>query len=293
MVLAAVLFGLLAVVAWAYTDFFGAKASKRSGGMATAVMITVVAATTFDLVYLVFFREHTVFDATGLGYAALSGLAFTIANLAFYKGLEYGPVSIVSPLGAIYPLVTALCLVLLFGHSLSLYQGVGVGVVTIGIVAASGMFERVKNGRRLSKGPLLGLVAALFWGLAWALIAQAVERIGWQLTSAVELSLSAIAFLPFLPLLNRVEPGMVRRLLPSLRSVVLVGSGILMEVGFLAVSIGIDLVPDLATAIVVISSCYPVIVVFLALRHLGEKFDPIPIAGAFVALAGVVVMLLG
>lgn len=292
MALTAVIFGLLAAVSWGFADFLAAKASKRFGGLATAVMVTVISALVFDLVYLVFFHEHTVFDGAGLAFALASGLAFTVANLAFYKGLEYGPVSIVSPLGSMYPLITTLLLVLFFGGVLSGRQAVGVGVVMLGIMAASGLFDRVK-GRRLSRGPLLGVAGALFWGLAWTFIAEAVTRIGWQWTAVIELTFSALLFLPMLPLLARAEKDIQKKLLPSLKDVFMVSAGVLMMMGFLSLSIGLDMVPDLASTAVVISACYPIITVFLALRHLKEKPQLVPLAGGFVGIAGVVILSLG
>src|SRR4051812_14129003 len=114
MALLAVIFGLVSAVSWGLADFFAAKASKRFGGLATGVMVTVISAVVFDVVYALVFRSHTVFSSIGLGYAIVSGVAFTAANLTFYKGLEYGPVSIVSPLGSMYPLVTTLLLVVFF-----------------------------------------------------------------------------------------------------------------------------------------------------------------------------------
>jgi len=287
------LFGLVAAVGWGLADYYAAKASKRFGGLACAVMMTVVGAMTFDLVYGLFFRSHSNFELEGVLYAAASGLAFTVANLTFYKGLEYGPVSIVSPLGSLYPLVTALFLAMLFGSRLGIQQGVGIFIVMCGVLAASGLFERVKHGRRMGGGPLLGLAAAFFWGIAWGLIARAVTQIGWQLTAAIELSCSALSFLPLLPLLSRAERGVVKNLLPSLKSKMLIAAGVLTISAFLVLSIGMERFPDLATTAVVISACYPVLTVFLALRRLGERIDPVPFVGALIAIVGIVVLLLG
>ena len=73
----------------------------------------------------------------------------------------------------------------------------------------------------------------------------------------------------------------------------MLGAGVLMMCGFLALSIGLELVEELASTAVVISACYAVITVFLALFKLGEKFDPIPVTGAFVAVGGIAILSLG
>jgi drug/metabolite transporter (DMT)-like permease len=293
MALTAIIFGLIAAVSWGLADFLAAKASKRFGGLATGVVVTIISALVFDFVYMLFFHEHTVWSAAGVGFALASGAAFTIANLAFYKGLEHGPVSIVSPLGSLYPLVTTIALVGFFGAVLSPRQYIGIAVVMLGILAASGLFERAKTGRSIGTGPLLGLCGALFWGLAWTFIAQAVVHIGWQFTAAIELTFSSLLFLPLLPLLKRSEVDISKQLLPSMKNFVMVSAGILMMCGFLALSIGLDRVGDLAATAVVISACYPIITVFLALKKLKEKVQIIPLAGAFIGIAGVVILSLG
>jgi drug/metabolite transporter (DMT)-like permease len=293
MIYTAIVFGLIAAVAWGLGDFLAAKASKRFGGLATAVVLTIIGAVVFDLVYLVFFREYTVWHAAGIGFALASGIAFTIANLAFYKGLEHGPVSIVSPLGSMYPIVTTLLLVGFYGNILSTLQVIGIGVVMMGILAASGLFERVKSGRRPGKGPLLGVLGAVFWGVAWTLIAQAVAHIGWQFTAAIELTFAVLLLLPLISFLKRSEPDIVRQLLPSLKNAVMLSAGVLLMCGFLALSIGLEVVGDLAAVAVVISACYPIITVFLALYNLKEKAQPIPLAGAFIGILGVVILSLG
>lgn len=293
MALTAIIFGLIAAVSWGVADFLAAKASKRFGGLTTGVAVTIISALVFDLVYLLFFNDHTLWHAAGVGFALASGVAFTVANLSFYKGLEYGPVSIVSPLGSLYPLITTIALVGFFGAVLSGRQMVGIFVVMLGVLAASGLFERAKTGKRLSKGPLLGLCGALFWGLAWTFIARAVIHIDWQFIAAIELTSSALLFLPLISLLKRTEPGIAKQLLPSLKNLVMLSAGILMMCGFLALSIGLDRVGDLAATAVVISACYPIITVFLALHKLNEKAQVIPLTGAFVGIAGVVILSLG
>lgn len=291
---AAIIFGLATAIAWGVADFFAAKASKKFGGLATGVMVTVIGALVFDVVFLLFFRSHVMWNAAGWGFATVSALAFTAANLSFYKGLEYGPVSIVSPLGSMYPLVTTLLLVAFFGNQLNVRQAVGIGVVMLGVAAASGLFDRAKkNGRKIGRGPLLGICGALFWGIAWTCIAQAVEHIGWQLTAVIELTLSSLCFVPLLSFLNRTEPGLIKNLVPSLKNVIMVTAAVLMMIGFLSLSLGIEMVGDLATTAVVISACYPLITVFLALRKLNEAFDPIPLAGALTGIIGVVILSLG
>ncbi len=291
--LLAVAFGLGAGICWGIGDFWGAKVSKRIGGQAAAFMFTVVSTLLFTAVYLVFFRDQTMWDLHSFLYASIAGVAFTLGNLAFYKGLEVGPVSIVSPLGSLYPLVTTLLLVISFGATIAFRQTVGVCIVVTGVMAASGLFEKVRSGKQMGRGPTLGLIAACAWGIGWGLVAQAVGGIGWQLTSLLELWASSIAFLPLLPMLKRAQPDFFKQLLPALKSRLLLAVCLVTEGGFLIVSMGVEHVSSMVTTVVVVSSCYPALTVFLALRHLKEEFQPIPVVGGLMAVAGIVVLSLG
>jgi len=294
MALTAIIFGLIAAIAWGVGDYLGARAAKKLTGYTAAFLVLSAATVTYAIFYLLFLRSHTVFNAEAIGYAVAAGASFTIANLAFYKGLELGPVSIVSPLGSLYPLITALLLVAVFGSQLSGHQVLGVVVVVGGAMIASGLTGRgaLKNG--LSRGPLLGLLAAVFWGIAFGLITQSINLIGWQFASLIELICGALAYLPLLALLNRgkkiVSPS---RLLRNFFTPLILLAGLLIEIGFLAVTIGIGEVGDLAPTVVAVSACYPILTVFLALHRFKEKFQLVPMLGAFAGIAGIVILSLG
>lgn len=294
MALTAILFGLIATIAWGVGDYLGARAAKKLTGYTAAFLVLSAATVTYAIIYLLFLRSHTVFDAEAIAYAVVAGISFTIANLAFYKGLELGPVSIVSPLGSLYPLITALLLVAVFGSQLSARQALGVAVVVGGAMIASGLIGRGSLKKGLSRGPLLGLVAALFWGIAFGLITQSVNLIGWQFASLVELVCGALAYLPLLALLNRgAETVSPSRLLRSFFTPLVLIAGLLIEAGFLAVTIGIGEVGELAPTVVAVSACYPILTVFLALSHFKEKFQLVPMIGAFTGIAGIVILSLG
>ena len=137
--LLAVAFGLTATFSWGFSDFCAAKVSKKLGGFHSALAVCLFASIVYDLIYITLLRSHSHFERTAMLYAIVAGLSYTAAMISFYKGLEYGPVSIVSPLGSLYPLVTTVLLVILFGNHLSAMQILGICIVAIGVTAASGI----------------------------------------------------------------------------------------------------------------------------------------------------------
>jgi len=291
--LLAIMFGLVSAVSFGVSDFFGAKASMRFGGSTIGFLVVGIAATLFAVIYALFLRSYTHFDTPAICYAVASGACFTLANTLFYKGLELGPVSIVSPLGSLYPLVTVLVLVMVFGNHLSTQQIVGIGIVVGGALVAAGIVEGTKLRRRIERGPLFGLLAAVFWGLAFALIARAVQRIGWQFPTLIELSTSTLLFVPMLLFLSRSEPGLLKQISSAIRSRWVLIAGSLVGIAFWSVTIGIAHTGNEAAIVVAVSACYPVLTAFLALRHLKEAFQPMPLAGALAAIVGIVVLSLG
>ena len=293
MALIATLFGLVAAVSWGIADFLAAKAAKKFGGMATSVLVTMVGTIAFIVIYALFFREHTNFVGKGILYALASGAVYTFANISFYKGLEYGPVNLVSPIGSMYAVVTAIVLVVLFHESLSLRQVLGVVAVMVGVGMALGLFEGVKRKSHERRGPFLAVVAALCWGLAWVFIAQAVKYIGWQFTAAIELVSSSLLFVVLIPWLRTFEKGLSLNLIPGSRSRLMITAALVMTLGFLSLSIGLDHYGSMASTIVVVSACYPIITIYLALHNLHEKFQPIPLTGAMLGIGGVILLSLG
>lgn len=101
MALQALLFGLVAALTWGLGDFYGAKTSKRFGGISAGFFISFGTLLLYGLVYVLCFREYTQIDARAIWFAVGGGSIFTLGAVSFFKALELGPVSIVSPLGAL------------------------------------------------------------------------------------------------------------------------------------------------------------------------------------------------
>lgn len=290
--LQAVAFGLTATISWDFPITALLRSQKKLGGFHSALLVCVFAAVVYDLIFLILLRSHLHFESAAALYAVIAGLSYTAAMASFYKGLEHGPVSIVSPLGSLYPLVTTMLLVIFFGNHLSAMQILGICVVALGVTAASGIFDKVHSGRRLSIGPILGLIAAICWGINFALLARSIDRIGWQSATLIQQSCSAVVFISVLPFIANSGYKIIPRLHQVRRSF-LIGAAILQVIGFLALTVGIGRVGDLASIAVAVSACYPVITVFLALRNLGEKFEPVPIIGALTSVIGIIILSIG
>jgi uncharacterized membrane protein len=161
----AVLCGLAATISWGLADFWAARAARTVGPVTAVVAGSAIGFLGFTLFYVG--SGQRIVIGSDLGYAAGAGVALGAGLMIFYRALKLGPVSLVSPLSSAYPLVTTLLVVLVFRGSLSLRQFIGIGVVTLGVMAASELFSVRASERRLSRGPLLALCAAGAWGVCW------------------------------------------------------------------------------------------------------------------------------
>lgn len=288
----AILCGFAAAIAWGICDFWAAKATRIVGPATSVIVVNGIGCLTFALFYLLS-GHHESLMRSDMWYAVGGGIAQGIGLISFFQALKVGPVSLVSPLSSAYPLITTILLLVFFHGSLSVRQIIGVIVVTLGVLAASELFS-IKNGdRRLGRGPALALLTAGAWGLAYVLMSQALHGIGWQAASLVQISFIFVTCAALAPLVKGAEKIITRSSLRSLRSPYIIGAGVLQMFGMVIINVGIEQDSNLAPVVAAVSACYPVLTILLALKHFKEDFKLIPVGGALVTIAGVILLSLG
>lgn len=282
-------FAIITAISWGFSDFFGAKASKFFGATAASVYVSVISVLVYTPVYLLFMAPGGEIWSTGGLFAATGGAVVVMALLVFFRGLELGPVSAVVPITAAYPLFTLLIAIVVFNASLSSVQIAAISIVVIGILATSGFFELKKSDRRISQGPLLAIVASVLYGIGLALVAQGVERVGWETASFIQL-LSAVVFLvaltPFLPNGRQVP----RKFKQSISNKFIIGNAVIGTVGLVCLNVAFGFDKTSGAVVSAISACYPLITIVLALRHFREEARPIPLVGAAASIGGIILL---
>ena len=289
--LIAIACGLIAGFGWGFSGFFDAKASRTVGPLLASLLINGIVAVGFAILYVFFFAQPREISAAGVGFAIASGVVITLGALSYFRGLARGPVSLVSPLSAAYPLVTTIIALVLFQAHITPVQTVAIYMIMFGVMAASGLLTvRGIATRKLDKGPLLGLGAALFWGMGYALAAQAIARLGWELASLIEFIAMALAFGVFIPFIKTSEEISIKTIVQgSKNKFILLAGGISL---FAAVSLNIGLSHEGSSGAIVaaLSACYPILTVLLAYRSFNEKVTTVPLVGAFASIGGVILL---
>jgi len=82
-------------------------------------------------------QERVVFNAKGLGFALVGGLAGYAGMLFFLYAVQSGKVCVVAPLTALYPVIAIVLGITFLGESLTGLQWVGVVLALTGIVLIS------------------------------------------------------------------------------------------------------------------------------------------------------------
>lgn len=285
----AIVCGLLAGLGWGFSGFFDAKASKLIGPLIASLLINGFVAAAYMVVYLLFLQHSHTMSESGVLYAIASGVVITIGALSYFRGLSMGPVSLVSPLSAAYPLVTTLVALLIFHAHPTILQFSAICMIMFGVMAASGLLTaKGITTKKLEKGPLLGVFTAVAWGCGYALASQAISRLGWQLASLIEFIAMAFAFGLFIPLIKTKQTITKHSLIKGMKNRYVILSGSISLCAAVLLNVGLSQEHNSGAIVSALSACYPVLTVILARRSFGESVLPIPLIGAFVSIAGVI-----
>ncbi|MEU8079268.1 EamA family transporter [Catellatospora citrea] len=286
----AILFGCATALCWGFSDYFAARATRVVGPLTAAFLVNTLGALTFALIFVLFIRTPEKITWDGFLFASSGGVLVGLGSIAFFRSLAVGPITLVTPISSVYPLVTATITVSFFAVRLSIWQALGTILVVFGVMLATQVF--VKHGRT-GGGPRIALLAAGCWGAGFSLIAQAVGRIGWAHTTLIELAFVVLTFLVFLSFAEDRKQVFAKLNYRIAGSRFILGAALIQLVGAVFFNVGLTYGPQAGPIVASLSSTYPAITVLLALRYFRERLDPIPFAGALIGIAGVVMLSVG
>ncbi|MDX2776136.1 DMT family transporter [Streptomyces caniscabiei] len=281
-------FGIVAAIGWGISGFFDAKASRTVHPIVASFAVNGLLAALYVLIYFFFLHEGFMSDTPGTLYAAIGGAIIAIGAIAYFKALSIGPITLASPMSSAYPLVTTLVAVVIFGHALSPGQGVAILFIIGGILLVTEFFQTALQRRTVQKGPLLGLLTAVCWGIGYACVAQAVQSSGWQQATLVELIAMMVAFGVCIPFLKDRKELHTTTIIRALRTRNIIIASLVALVAALSFNIGFTYDAAGGAVVVALSAFYPVLTVILALRHFDEPVRKTQLAGVTASIIGVI-----
>lgn len=184
-----IILGFATSLVYGFADFFGALGSKRI----KPVVVTFWSGLSgLGLLLVAALFMGADFSADGIFWGVTAGVASAVAMSCLYASLAIGPISILSPLGAVVSAIVPMIVGSLQGDRFSVWgwvalAGILVAVVLVGFVPGEDV--RLPS----TKGLLLGLAAGAGIGLVLIALAKAPHDTG--LTSVIFLRATSASLL--------------------------------------------------------------------------------------------------
>ena len=283
------IYGLLAAFGWGLSDLWAAIAGRRMGSGRTVVVAQVAAAALVSLIVLFahpdMSRLHIVIPWL-IPNAFIGAAAFA----TLYRGLELGPIAVVSPVLASYAVVPVVLSVILLGESLGALGMAGVAVTIGGAVLTSTDLRadvRALRTHRRFPGLPWAMASTLLFGVATYVMGWASKEAGFLPSLWFgRLSMMAVFLLGGLVawLRSRSRPAE-----PAERAIGLaILVGVVELLGTIAYARGAEV--GLVSIVTAASATYPLIPVFGGVAVLHERPAPNQYLGVALVVGGLVVL---
>jgi len=264
-----ILLGLLSACFWGLADFLAARVSRRSGAYRTLFYAQLIGWSALSVLLL----PQNQLPSASLGIwllAVLLGLLNVIGSLAFYRALQIGIVSLVSPIASSFAAVTMI-LALIGGERPSAIQLAGLVLTLISVVSIGRLSQARSNTQSIetsesSKGLGLAVLAALCFGFAMWLFDWTVPALGTIWPTWIVRLIAMLLLAAFAPTFNQPLDLPNKSLWPMLLAIGLIDTS-----AFLIYSLAIT--TAFTSVVAVLSSLFSVVTVVLAQLLLRERLS--------------------
>jgi uncharacterized membrane protein len=297
-----VILALAAALCWGLADFMGAVSTRRVGLLLTMCTGQVVTLAVLGIVAARMGSGGGHLARADLAALVLSGILGAASYAGFYRALQLGPVSLVSPVFSAYAVITVLLAVLLGQETVAPAAAAGIVLTVGGVVLASVSGQPGQDqpgqdqpgqdrpyqraGRRT--GIWFALAAMVCWGVTTYILGRSAEHLGWfvpvaasrVVTFAILLSATAAAALG-----HRVHrPRPADLALPAV-------AGLFDVLAFLAYTRASQGGSVSVTAAA--SACFPLVVIAGGVLVLGERMRRVQVLGVSLTIVGLFVLGVG
>jgi drug/metabolite transporter (DMT)-like permease len=278
-----VIFGLAAALGWGCSDLLAAIGSRRMGSRATVMVAQIVGLLCFGLLWVVTTPEWRL-PARDVVILLGSGCVAGIAYFTAYRGLELGPVALVSPIASAFAAVTVLLAVVVLGESLGPILLSGVVLTIVGVVLASTDLRRFEvEAKRHRRGLPYAFAAMVGFGVAAFVSGSLAKDYGWLPPIALSRVGSVILITAVtLAMRGREREGM-RRISPRNLGIA-AAAGVTDIIGVVAYSRGSEL--GLISIVAAVSATFTLIPVAGGILLFSERPAPNQLVGLVLVIGG-------
>ncbi|MDQ5832817.1 MAG: DMT family transporter [Actinomycetota bacterium] len=275
--------GLGAALAWGFADVIVTYYARRVGFLRALLVIHGLSLLPLAALALVLGAPEGSSWTQWAGAAALGPLAVAVYT-AFYRALELGPISIVSPITSAFGAVVVV-LALLVGETLTQLQALGCALVLLFVALTS--VERSAGIAWGSEGVRLSVLVCLLFGAYLFLLGRLAEDMGWLFPILVSRTVAVVILAGIVAL----RPEGEARSLGRAGVLGCAATGALEASGYLLFNRGAEIGELAITGAAV--SAYPVIPIAVGLFALRERVAWHQLIGVAGVLAGMVLLSLG
>ena len=127
---------LVTFLCWGLWSFVP-KITTRYIDPKSAIVYEVIGGIILSVIILYFMDFRLETHPKGIALAGMAGFLGFVGALGFLFAVSRGPVSIIAPLSALYPIVSIVCAVLFLHETLTIKQCVGIVFALISVVLVS------------------------------------------------------------------------------------------------------------------------------------------------------------
>lgn len=276
--MSALTLGIVAALAWAVHDICVRYVSQKTPLMA-ALLTVLVVALGFEIGLMAVTKTAFSLPPKAVWISVISGVFFIVASLGLYGAFQRGPVKLVAPIIAAYPIMSVGWAVFR-GVEVSWPQWGAVLLIIAGVSVVAALADHDET-EAPSKGPtiLLSLIASIGFAGTFALGQYAAEIAGHMPVTLVT-RITAIAILIAGMAIWQLPFWAGRKVMP-----ILVTMGIADGIA-LACVVSAGERPDAQYAAVA-ASCFGLLTIVLAWAILRERMTILQWLGCALAFAGI------
>jgi len=270
--------GLVAAIAWGFHDICVRYVSQKTPLMASLLTVLVVGLG-FHLIVMSLSNGFTPLPGPAIGYAVLAGTFFLIASFGLYGAFQRGPVRLVSPIIASFPILSV-GWAIVNGAEITTLQWIAIlaiiaGVSVVAALADDGTGDVPPKGRTI----LYAVIASIGFAGTFA-AGQLAAEISSDLPATLVTRLTAIVLLLAAIAMIRVPFWPGKNALPML-SLMGIADGIALICVLSAGGL-----PDAQYASVA-ASVFGLLTIVMAWAILGERMTGPQWIGCAVTFAGI------
>lgn len=279
-----VIFGIVSLLSWGIADLL-AKVVIIKFGSLRALFIQQLIGFLIIGAYSFVFLNVPIITVQMMIILIITSIFATFGYIMFYKAMERGNISIISPIVSSWAAITVILSIIFFGEALTLLQSFAIILIFFGIFLTSiiwGDFKKsIKGG--FSTGIKESIASMICWGIGFTLLKITVDSLG-TIIPIVFFRLFSVVII--LMILLRKKLKLVFK--PIHLLLIIVFSGILDVFGLLTYNTGIT--TEFVSIVAPISSAFPVVTIILAYIFLKERMVLNQKIGAAFILTGLILI---